>query len=37
MKFFDANGAFVNQYKGLFGGDKADGFGTVEDNGSNLF
>lgn len=37
MRFFDANNNFINQYKGLFQDDKADGFGTVEDSHSNLF
>jgi hypothetical protein len=38
MKFFDANGDFLNQYKGTFSEDRADGvIGIVEDNSSNLF
>lgn len=37
MKFFDTDGTFLCQYKGLFQNDKADGFGTVEDNQNNLF
>ena len=37
MKFFDAHGNFLCQYKGYFIKDKADGSGTVEDYATNLF
>ena len=38
MKFFDDNGNFLNQYKGSFSLDRADGVtGIVEDSSSNLF
>jgi hypothetical protein len=38
MKFFDDKGNFLNQYKGTFSEDRADGvIGIVEDNNSNLF
>jgi len=38
MKFFDSNGNFLNQYKGTFSEDRADGvIGIVEDSSSNLF
>lgn len=37
MKFFDSEGKFLNQYKGSFMHDKADGLGIVEDNTGNMF